>query len=92
MKNSLIKMVSKMDNKKQCISLMLKITIIISSILGVILSILKQNDQFMGGVSTLLFFTIQSNLWICIVMIMFISTKIQKKELKSMEFKKPLFH
>ena len=83
MKNSLIKMVTKMDNKKQYISLILKIAIIISSILGVILSILKQNDQFMGGVSTLLFFTIQSNLWICIVMIMYIATKIQKKELKS---------
>jgi len=58
------------------ISIILEVLVVICSIVGVILSILRKNDQFMGGPSTMLFFTIQSNLWIGFILLILSSCKI----------------
>ena len=57
---------------KKVLSITLKIIIVISSIMGIILSsILKEND-YMGGVTALLYFTLQSNMWICLVCLFYL--------------------
>ena len=57
---------------KKVLSIALKIIIVISSIMGIILSsILKEND-YMGGITALLYFTIQSNMWICLVCLFYL--------------------
>ncbi len=55
-------------NMRLILSLILKIIVLICSILGITLSVLRTGDEFMGGPSTMLFFTIQSNLWIGITL------------------------
>lgn len=57
---------------KKVLSIVLKIIIVISSIMGIILSsILKEND-YMGGITALSYFTIQSNMWICLVCLFYL--------------------
>ena len=61
---------------KKVLSIVLKLIIIVSSIMGVILSsILKEND-YMGGVTALLYFTIQSNMWICFICLLLLLVKL----------------
>ncbi len=67
-------------NYKFYISVTLEIIVVICSILGVILSILRENDKFMGGSSTILYFTIQSNLWICFILFVLCSCKLIEKK------------
>ena len=63
-------------NYKFYLSIALEAIVVLSSIIGVILSIQRENDQFMGGASTILYFTIQSNLWICFILFVLCSLKI----------------
>lgn len=51
---------------KKVISVLLKTTVVVGAILGVILSHYNARG-FMGGNSTFLYFTIQSNLWIALL-------------------------
>jgi hypothetical protein len=72
-------------NYKFYLSIALEVIVVLSSIIGVILSIQKENDQFMGGPSTILYFTIQSNLWICFILFALFSLKsIEKKTNKQL--------
>lgn len=61
---------------KKVIAFILKVIIIISSIIGVVLSMSATTDAFMGGISALLYFTIQSNIWIGTVCLIFLIIKL----------------
>lgn len=50
------------------ISLGLELSVVVFAILGIILSMLAPKNEFMGGVTNLLYFTTQSNIWIAIVL------------------------
>lgn len=66
-----------MDKKiRFYISLILEIIVFVASFSGVIISLSLTGDQFMGGSSTLLYFTIQSNLWIGITLLFISVCKI----------------
>ena len=58
-----------MNKKSKIISLIFKLIVIIASTFGVALSILMSSGSLVGGASVLMYFTIQSNIWINIVMI-----------------------
>jgi len=73
------------------LSICLEVIVVISSIVGVILSVLRENDQFMGGPSTILYFTIQSNLWICFIMFVLCSCKIIEKQINQTLIKRWMY-
>lgn len=52
---------------RKVISLLLKAVVICFALAGTILSMQKGNDEFMGGATTLMYFTIQSNLAIALI-------------------------
>ncbi len=52
---------------RKTVSLILKLTVVVSAALGIILSILGGRTAFMGGGSAFMFFTIQSNIAIALV-------------------------
>jgi hypothetical protein len=70
-------------NMKKVISFILKVIIIIASFLGVIISMNAKTDAFMGGMSALLYFTIQSNIWIGIICLIFLIIKLISIIIKS---------
>lgn len=57
---------------KKILSVVLKVIIVIASILGVIFSMVLKENEYMGGATSLLYFTIQSNIWICLVSLLFL--------------------
>ena len=61
---------------KKYVSLSLEFIVVICSIIGVILSILRNGDPYMGGPSTILYFTIQSNIWIAFILCLIFVCKI----------------
>ncbi len=70
-------------NKQRIISLSLKLIVLISAIVGTILSALSSVEYFMGGETVFMYFTIQSNLLIAIVcLIGFILLILNKKTTK----------
>lgn len=78
-------------NYKFYLSIVLEAIVVLSSIIGVILSIQRENDQFMGGASTILYFTIQSNLWICFILFVLFSLKIIEKKTKKQLIKRWMY-
>ncbi len=54
-------------NKKNLISVILKIVVFISALIGVILSAIGGKEAFMGGSTVFMYFTIQSNILIALV-------------------------
>ena len=56
-----------MLNKKNIISISLKILVIISALVGTIISALGSIEAFMGGSTVFMYFTIQSNILIALV-------------------------
>ena len=54
-------------SKKATVSLILKLTVILSAAAGVALSALASSDTFMGGSVVFMYFTIQSNIAIALV-------------------------
>ena len=61
--------------------MMLKVVVIVCAMAGVIGSVLAPDDSFMGGPATLLFFTIQSNIWIAIVCLVGLIRMVQGKKM-----------
>lgn len=61
---------------EKVVSLINKGIVVISVIMGVILSVLQRTDAFMSGASTFLYFTIQSNIWIGLICLVFIIIEI----------------
>lgn len=52
---------------KRIVSMLLKTVVVICAFVGIRMTTTSSSETFMGGSSTYLFFTIQSNIWICIV-------------------------
>ena len=61
------------------ISLLLELIVFLSSTIGIIISLSISGDQFMGGKATLLYFTIQSNMWIGLTSIFLFTIKLLEK-------------
>lgn len=60
-------MMNQLTKKQKRISLVLKCVVILSAIVGIVLSYLAGRDSFMGGSHIFMFFTIQSNIAIAII-------------------------
>lgn len=54
-------------NGRKALSLFLKLIVIISAVTGTVMSTLAGGRSFMGGIHTMMFFTIQSNIAIAII-------------------------
>lgn len=60
-------MMNQLTKKQKRISLVLKCVVILSAIVGIVLSYLAGRDSFMGGSHIFMFFTIQSNIAIAVI-------------------------
>ena len=66
---------------KLIMSLLFKSFVVIFALLGVIFSIFNVGSDFMGGLSSLLYFTIQSNIWIMIYVLVEFILVLKKQTL-----------
>ena len=73
------------------ISLLLELIVFLSSTIGIIISLSISGDQFMGGKATLLYFTIQSNMWIGLTSIFLFTIKLLEKYKKTSIIKKWMY-
>lgn len=69
-----------MTFKRKITSIILKVVVIISAILGTVLSAIMSSDAFMGGDTVFMYFTIQSNILIAIVCLIGLCFILLKKE------------
>src|SRR5690554_1173259 len=62
--------------------IVIKLGMIVSAILGIILTMMTSEDGFMSGPSLLLYFTIQSNIWMLAIVSLGIYFDLTKREVK----------
>ena len=76
---------------KKIITIILKILIVVGAIIGIILNTLTPYGQFLGAKTTFLFFTIQSNIWIALTMLLLLIIHILEVKTKKEIFKKWMY-
>ena len=69
-----------LSNNKKVITILLKIVVILSALVGTIISAMASADAFMGGHRVFMYFTIQSNLLIALVSLIGLCYILLKKE------------
>lgn len=76
---------------KKIITIILKILIVVGAIIGIILNTLTPYGQFLGAKTTFLFFTIQSNIWIALTMLLLLINHILELKIKKEFLKKWMY-
>ena len=76
---------------KKIITVILKILIVVGAIIGIILNTLTPYGQFLGAKTTFLFFTIQSNIWIALTMLLLLINHILEFKIKKEFLKKWMY-
>lgn len=78
-------------SKRFYISLILECILVVLAIVGLIASVMAPKNQFMGGSANLLYYTTQSNIWICLIGLMFVIVKILMIKKKQEYLKKWMY-
>lgn len=73
----------KLTNRQIIISVILKLVVIISAVVGIVLSAIAGIDAFMGGSTVFMYFTIQSNLLIAFVCLVGLALMVLKKKINN---------
>ena len=72
---------NKLSKVQKCLSCLLKAVVVLSAVIGTLISYLAGRDSFMGGKTVFMYFTIQSNIAIAIICAIGFCYLLQDKEI-----------